>query len=185
LQIDHIHPRSRGGSDRVANLALACEACNRKKGSQPVDALSATTPASVFGHHRLAGSQNLSADLNPEASSSRSWRPALIRSRHSQNPAAVRARALPMRRPANNRRVGVCRLSRETSILSVPGQPIDNCSSCSQPITLYRSSRSERSKPRNTAEAKNRCLLPMLSRGRKILGCCCRRNREYCSDGAA
>ena len=33
LQIGHIRPHSRGGSDRVANLTLACESCSRKKGS--------------------------------------------------------------------------------------------------------------------------------------------------------
>ncbi len=34
LQIEHIVPTSRGGSDRASNLTLACEACNRKKGTQ-------------------------------------------------------------------------------------------------------------------------------------------------------
>jgi len=33
LQLEHIVPRSRGGSDRVSNLALACEPCNVKKGT--------------------------------------------------------------------------------------------------------------------------------------------------------
>ena len=36
LEIDHIHPRSRGGSDRVSNLTLACRACNERKGSRDV-----------------------------------------------------------------------------------------------------------------------------------------------------
>jgi 5-methylcytosine-specific restriction endonuclease McrA len=31
LQIEHIIPRSRGGSDRVANLTLACKGCNQRK----------------------------------------------------------------------------------------------------------------------------------------------------------
>ena len=34
LQLDHIVPRSRGGSNRPSNLALACEPCNIRKGSQ-------------------------------------------------------------------------------------------------------------------------------------------------------
>jgi hypothetical protein len=34
LQLEHIVPRSRGGSDRVSNLAIACEPCNQKKGNQ-------------------------------------------------------------------------------------------------------------------------------------------------------
>ena len=37
LQIDHIHPRARGGSNRVSNLTLACEACNLAKGARPVE----------------------------------------------------------------------------------------------------------------------------------------------------
>jgi len=34
LQVEHIVPRARGGSDRVANLTLACEPCNTRKGTQ-------------------------------------------------------------------------------------------------------------------------------------------------------
>jgi 5-methylcytosine-specific restriction endonuclease McrA len=36
LNIDHVIPRSRGGSDRVSNLTLACIPCNQAKGSLPV-----------------------------------------------------------------------------------------------------------------------------------------------------
>jgi 5-methylcytosine-specific restriction endonuclease McrA len=34
LQIEHIIARSRGGSDRVSNLTLACEGCNQRKGKK-------------------------------------------------------------------------------------------------------------------------------------------------------
>ena len=34
LQVEHLTPKARGGSDRVSNLALACEPCNRRKGNQ-------------------------------------------------------------------------------------------------------------------------------------------------------
>jgi 5-methylcytosine-specific restriction endonuclease McrA len=34
LQIEHLVPKSRGGSDRVSNLVIACEACNVRKGKQ-------------------------------------------------------------------------------------------------------------------------------------------------------
>lgn len=37
LQIEHIHPKSKGGSDRVSNLCLACEKCNQKKANKPVE----------------------------------------------------------------------------------------------------------------------------------------------------
>lgn len=36
LEVEHIQPRSKGGSDRVSNLALACNPCNQSKGSQDI-----------------------------------------------------------------------------------------------------------------------------------------------------
>jgi 5-methylcytosine-specific restriction endonuclease McrA len=36
LQIEHIQSRARGGTDRIANLTLACEACNLAKGTQHI-----------------------------------------------------------------------------------------------------------------------------------------------------
>ena len=36
LEIDHIHPRSKGGSDRISNLTLACHDCNQKKGNRQI-----------------------------------------------------------------------------------------------------------------------------------------------------
>lgn len=44
LEVDHIHPKSRGGSDRVSNLTLACHHCNQAKGNQPVEAFLADDP---------------------------------------------------------------------------------------------------------------------------------------------
>lgn len=44
LQVEHLVPRARGGSDRVSNLTLACEKCNRRKGSQPLEAFLADDP---------------------------------------------------------------------------------------------------------------------------------------------
>jgi 5-methylcytosine-specific restriction endonuclease McrA len=37
LQIEHIHPKSKGGSNRVSNLCLSCEKCNQIKGNKPVE----------------------------------------------------------------------------------------------------------------------------------------------------
>ena len=34
LQIEHLTPKARGGSNRVSNLTLACEPCNVRKGTQ-------------------------------------------------------------------------------------------------------------------------------------------------------
>ncbi|GER92252.1 hypothetical protein KDW_64140 [Dictyobacter vulcani] len=36
LQIEHIHPRANGGTNRVSNLCLACEKCNTAKGTQDI-----------------------------------------------------------------------------------------------------------------------------------------------------
>ncbi|MGW5666822.1 RNA-guided endonuclease IscB [Micromonospora sp. NPDC003776] len=45
LNIDHIVPRSRGGSDRVSNLTLACVPCNQTKDAIPIDTFLADRPA--------------------------------------------------------------------------------------------------------------------------------------------
>lgn len=37
LEIEHITPRSRGGSNRISNLGIACHACNQKKGNMTAE----------------------------------------------------------------------------------------------------------------------------------------------------
>lgn len=37
LEIEHLHPRSLGGSDKISNLALACHKCNQKKSNTPLE----------------------------------------------------------------------------------------------------------------------------------------------------
>lgn len=37
LQIEHLIPKSRGGSDRASNLVMACDGCNKRKGSQTAE----------------------------------------------------------------------------------------------------------------------------------------------------
>lgn len=39
LEVEHLVPRSRGGSNRVSNLTLACKPCNQTKGNQTAEAL--------------------------------------------------------------------------------------------------------------------------------------------------
>lgn len=36
LQVEHIQPKAKGGSNRISNLCLACEKCNQKKGVKDV-----------------------------------------------------------------------------------------------------------------------------------------------------
>jgi 5-methylcytosine-specific restriction endonuclease McrA len=45
FEIDHVVPRSRGGTERVNNLVLSCHDCNRAKGDQT---------AAEFGHPQVA-----------------------------------------------------------------------------------------------------------------------------------
>ncbi|MCG3212649.1 MAG: hypothetical protein FOGNACKC_06324 [Anaerolineae bacterium] len=44
LEVEHLVPRSRGGSNRVSNLTISCRPCNQAKGSQT---------AAEFGHPHL------------------------------------------------------------------------------------------------------------------------------------
>ena len=44
FELDHLQPRSRGGSNRVSNMALSCHACNQAKGKQT---------AAEFGHPQV------------------------------------------------------------------------------------------------------------------------------------
>ncbi|MGX1907557.1 RNA-guided endonuclease IscB [Streptomyces phaeochromogenes] len=45
LNIEHVHPRSRGGSDRLSNLVLACVPCNERKGNKLVEDFLKSRPA--------------------------------------------------------------------------------------------------------------------------------------------
>ncbi|MDJ0800645.1 MAG: RNA-guided endonuclease IscB [Calothrix sp. MO_167.B12] len=36
LEIEHIQPKSKGGSERLSNLCLACHKCNQRKGNQSI-----------------------------------------------------------------------------------------------------------------------------------------------------
>ncbi|MFF9808865.1 RNA-guided endonuclease IscB [Streptomyces coeruleorubidus] len=44
LNVEHVRPRSRGGSHRISNLVLACVPCNKAKGSKPVETFLAHRP---------------------------------------------------------------------------------------------------------------------------------------------
>lgn len=45
LQVEHIRPRAKNGGNRVSNLTLACEPCNKEKGTQDVEVFLADKPA--------------------------------------------------------------------------------------------------------------------------------------------
>lgn len=45
LEMEHIVPKTNGGSNRISNLTLACCSCNQRKGSQPIEVFLAKKPA--------------------------------------------------------------------------------------------------------------------------------------------
>ena len=44
LQVEHIKPKAKGGTNRISNLCLACEKCNIKKGTQDIEKFLAKKP---------------------------------------------------------------------------------------------------------------------------------------------
>lgn len=57
LEIEHIKPKSKGGSDRFYNLTLSCHNCNQAKGNKPVEEYLASKPdilAKIKNYHKKA-----------------------------------------------------------------------------------------------------------------------------------
>lgn len=44
LQVEHVKPKANGGSDRISNLCLACDKCNKKKGVLDIKIFLASKP---------------------------------------------------------------------------------------------------------------------------------------------
>ncbi|MEH1929266.1 MAG: RNA-guided endonuclease IscB [Nostoc sp.] len=47
FQVEHIHPRAKGGSNSITNLALSCEKCNTKKGTKDIKDFLKLDPAKL------------------------------------------------------------------------------------------------------------------------------------------
>jgi 5-methylcytosine-specific restriction endonuclease McrA len=54
LQIEHIDPKANGGSNRISNLTLACDPCNKQKGRQSLVAFFASSKRLKHHQPRLA-----------------------------------------------------------------------------------------------------------------------------------
>ena len=52
-ELEHIVPRSHGGSDRASNLAVSCRDCNVRKGNQPIEQFLADSPARLAAIWRV------------------------------------------------------------------------------------------------------------------------------------
>ena len=48
LEIEHLTPKSRGGSNRISNLAIACHKCNQNKGNQTVQEFAPTLAIKIL-----------------------------------------------------------------------------------------------------------------------------------------
>jgi len=44
LQVEHVVPKAKGGSDRISNLVIACQKCNQNKGVQSIEEFLAQKP---------------------------------------------------------------------------------------------------------------------------------------------
>lgn len=44
LQVEHVNPKATGGSNRISNLCLACDKCNKKKGTLDINVFLAENP---------------------------------------------------------------------------------------------------------------------------------------------
>ncbi|MCF2436607.1 HNH endonuclease [Streptomyces thinghirensis] len=62
LNVEHIEPRSRGGSDRLSNLVLACVPCNQAREADPLRTSWRTGPS---GSRRSSSRSNGSATPLP------------------------------------------------------------------------------------------------------------------------
>jgi 5-methylcytosine-specific restriction endonuclease McrA len=47
FQVEHIHPRTKGGSNSISNLTLSCEKCNIKKGTKDIEEFLKKEPAKL------------------------------------------------------------------------------------------------------------------------------------------
>ncbi len=60
LELDHIEPKSKGGSNRASNFLPACRACNQRKGNRPVEAFLKRKPE-LLGQIQAKRQQPLAA----------------------------------------------------------------------------------------------------------------------------
>jgi 5-methylcytosine-specific restriction endonuclease McrA len=44
LQVEHIQPKAKGGTNRISNLCLACDSCNKKKGTLDIETFLSKKP---------------------------------------------------------------------------------------------------------------------------------------------
>jgi 5-methylcytosine-specific restriction endonuclease McrA len=64
LQIDHMVPKSCGGSNRIDNLTLACASCNQKKGNLPLEIFSPKRAKKLSSTPPLQGAAAVNATRN-------------------------------------------------------------------------------------------------------------------------
>lgn len=68
LEVEHIRPRSKGGSDRVSNLTLACTKCNRKKGNKGEPQIRPLKPIHGYRSGDIAKCGDVQGRISPRTS---------------------------------------------------------------------------------------------------------------------
>jgi len=109
LEVEHVHPRIRGGSDRVGNLVIACRCCNQVKGNRTAgEWAEGLGRRSMLDRTRKANAERIDAGKRPslrDASAVNSTRWALFH--------ALKATGLPVaagtggRTKWNRQRLGI------------------------------------------------------------------------------
>ncbi|WP_415791895.1 RNA-guided endonuclease IscB, partial [Deinococcus saxicola] len=69
-EVEHLTPRSRGGTNRISNLVLSCQACNEAKGSRSVDEFLAKRPAVL---KRIQAQQRASLHDAAAVNATKTW----------------------------------------------------------------------------------------------------------------
>ena len=116
LNIDHVHPKAKGGSSRISNLTLACIPCNSRKSARPVELFLAEKPdvlkrvlAQVKRPLKDAAAVNSTRWACSMRSKQRGYR---YRSRRAARPSLTGMFSVFRRRtPWTPRALGMCRLS--------------------------------------------------------------------------
>lgn len=77
LQLDHLRPRSKGGSNDPSNLVTACASCNRTRGDKPWWEFASEKAAERIQRQRRRGLKRRRRQAKEHLNSHETWKEAL------------------------------------------------------------------------------------------------------------